>query len=211
MKCAAHPEVEATGYCRNCGKALCPDCTRDVRGALYCEECLARIVGVPAAQAQAQSDTPSPAKSNANPGLALLLGFIPGLGAVYNGEYVKALIHVVIFGGLIAVHNSEMNAGDMSTGNMAFIHVALACFYFYMPIDSYRVAKARRQGEAKPEPVFETGGRVPIGAVILILFGVLFLLSNFGWLHEDWIAKAWPLGLIALGGWLLWQRVTRHS
>jgi hypothetical protein len=211
MKCAAHPEVEATGYCRNCGKALCPECTRDVRGALYCEECLARIVGVPAAQAQAQPDTLSPAKSDANPGLALLLGFIPGLGAVYNGEYVKALIHVVIFGGLIAVHNSIMNADNMNPVNMTFIHLAIWCFYLYMPIDAYRVAKGRRQGETKPEPIFETAGRAPVGAFILILFGVLFLLSNFGWLHEDWIAKAWPLGVIALGGWLLWQRVTRHS
>ena len=24
MKCAVHADVEATGYCRNCGKALCP-------------------------------------------------------------------------------------------------------------------------------------------------------------------------------------------
>jgi hypothetical protein len=211
MKCAVHAEVDATGYCRNCGKALCPECTRDVRGALYCEECLARIVGVPSAQAQAQTTPQAYAKSDANPGLALLLGFIPGLGAVYNGEYIKALIHVVIFGGLIAVHNSIMNADDMNAGYMAFIHVAIACFYFYMPIDAYRVAKARRQGAAPPEPVFETPGRAPIGAFILILFGVLFLLSNFGLLREDWIAKAWPLGLIGLGAWLLWQRTSRHS
>jgi hypothetical protein len=199
MKCAVHADVDATGYCRNCGKALCSQCARDVRGALYCEECLASIVGTAPAQ--------PPPSSSSNPGLALLLGFIPGLGAVCNGEYLKALIHVVIFGALIAIHNSEMNTG----GSMFFIHIALACFYFYMPIDSYRVAKARRLGEAKPEPVFETTGRTPIGALILILFGVLFLLSNFGLLHEDWLAKAWPLGLIALGGWLLWQRASGHS
>jgi Domain of unknown function (DUF5668)/B-box zinc finger len=205
MKCAVHPDVDATGYCRNCGKALCPQCARDVRGALYCEECLAEKVGANPPQAQ------PPATSGSNPGLALLLGFIPGLGAVYNGEYVKALIHVAIFGGLIAIHNSERNFGDVSGANMAFIHVAIACFYLYMPIDSYRVAKARRLGEAKPEPVFENASRAPIGAFVLILFGVLFLLSNFGLLREDWIAKAWPLGLIALGVWLLWQRVTRHS
>lgn len=209
MKCAAHADVEATGYCRNCGKAMCPQCARDVHGALYCEDCLGKMVGTASVPGQAQPA----ASSGPNPGLALLLGFIPGLGAVYNGEYIKALIHVVIFGGLIAIHNSEMNAGDMGMGNMAFIHVALACFYFYMPIDSYRVAKARRQGEARPEPVFETvgNGRTPIGAFILILFGVLFLLSNFGLLHEDWFAKAWPLGLIGIGGWLIWQRVSRHS
>ena len=41
MKCAVHSEVDATGYCRNCGKALCAECERNVRGALYCEDCLA--------------------------------------------------------------------------------------------------------------------------------------------------------------------------
>ena len=47
MKCAQHPDVDATGYCRQCGKPLCPECTRDVRGALYCENCLANIVSSP--------------------------------------------------------------------------------------------------------------------------------------------------------------------
>ena len=44
MNCAVHSNVEATGFCRNCGKALCPECTRDVGGALYCEPCLLRRV-----------------------------------------------------------------------------------------------------------------------------------------------------------------------
>ena len=34
MTCAVHTDREATGYCRNCGKALCPECTREIRGAL---------------------------------------------------------------------------------------------------------------------------------------------------------------------------------
>jgi hypothetical protein len=39
----------------------------------------------------------------------------------------------------------------------------------------------------------------------------MFLLANFGLLNEDWLAKAWPLGLIALGGWILWQRLGRTN
>ena len=49
MNCAVHTDVEATGFCRNCGKALCPQCTREVRGALYCEECLAGLLSAPPA------------------------------------------------------------------------------------------------------------------------------------------------------------------
>ena len=204
MKCAVHPDVEATGYCRNCGKAMCPDCTRDVRGALYCESCLAGLVGAQQPQAQAAG------KAGAKPWLAALLGFIPGLGAVYNGEYMKALVQVAIFGGLIAVHNRETNAGDMNSGSMAFIHIALACFYFYMPIDSYRVANARRTEQPEPGgplPEAVTRSGKPIGAFVLIFLGVMFLLANFGLLNEDWLAKTWPLGLIAIGGWSIWQRL----
>lgn len=203
MKCAVHPEVDATGFCRNCGKALCPDCTRDVRGALYCEPCLASMVAPPVAAPQAQTGP--------NPGVALALGFIPGLGAVYNGEYVKALIHVFVFAGLIAAQSS-----DVSAGYHAFLGIALGCFYFYMPIDAYHVAKARLTGTPPPAPFAEgtgtaTGERKPVGAVILIALGAFFLLANLGLLEWDWFGKAWPLGLIVLGVWLLADRFKRSA
>ena len=50
MKCAVHPEVDATGFCRNCGKPMCPACVRPVRDVLYCEDCLAQVMGIPAPQ-----------------------------------------------------------------------------------------------------------------------------------------------------------------
>ena len=203
MNCAVHTDREATGYCRHCGKALCPECTREVRGALYCEDCLAIQLAGP--HNPAALDAAAAARSDVNPGLAATLGFIPGLGAVYNGEYVKALIQVLIFGGLIAGVSS-----DMPSGYIAFLGIALGCFYCYMPIDAYRVAKARRAGLADPAPLVDGKGTRPIGAFLLILIGVLFLLSNFGLLQAEWFEKAWPIGLIALGGWLVWDR-TRSS
>jgi len=48
MKCAVHTDVDATGYCRNCGKPMCSVCARPVRDVLYCEECLATVMGHPA-------------------------------------------------------------------------------------------------------------------------------------------------------------------
>ncbi|MFY9688355.1 MAG: B-box zinc finger protein [Candidatus Acidiferrales bacterium] len=205
MKCAVHPEVDATGFCRNCGKPLCPACTRDVRGALYCEPCLASLVAPPPVAVP-------PAHEGPNPGVALALGFIPGLGAVYNGEYLKALIHVFIFGGMIAAQSS-----DVSGGYHAFLGVALACFYFYMPIDAYRVAKARQTGALPPAPFGDIaatsseGHHRPTGAIILIALGAFFLLANLGLLEWDWFGKAWPLGLIALGAWLLADRFKRTA
>ena len=213
MKCAVHPDVDATGYCRNCGKPLCPECTRDVRGALYCEGCLSRIVFGSAPNApQGNAALPPgqvPLPVSARPGAALVLGFIPGLGAVYNGEYVKALIHVCIFGGIIAGLNS-----NIPDAFMALLVVALICFYFYMPVEAYRTAKARETGEAPPPdllPSFTKDGRVPAGPIILIGLGVVLLFANFGLFHWAWFRHLWPLGLIALGGWLLFGRARQAS
>jgi hypothetical protein len=195
MKCAVHTEVDASGFCRNCGKPLCPACTREVRGALYCEACLAAIV-----------TPPSPVSAaHPHPGAALALGFIPGLGAVYNGEYVKALIHVLVFGGLIAAQSS-----DVSGAYHAFLGIALGCFYFYMPIEAYRTAKAKQAGETAPATLFGGAERRPVGAIVLVGLWVFLLLANFGMLEWDWLGKAWPAGLVILGVWLLTDRLRKN-
>ncbi|MFZ0979076.1 MAG: B-box zinc finger protein [Candidatus Acidiferrales bacterium] len=204
MKCAVHTEVDATGFCRNCGKALCPACTRDVRGALYCEPCLANIVAPPPAAVP-------PAHTGPNPGVALALGFIPGLGAVYNGEYIKALIHVFVFAGLIA---GLTNGG--SAGYDAFLGIALGIFCLYMPIEAYHVARAKQMGVAPPAPLVAlaetpSGEQRPVGAIVLIALGVFFLLGSLGLLNWDWFGRLWPLGLIALGVWLLADRFKRSA
>src|SRR5271154_4939247 len=189
MNCAVHSGVEATGYCRNCGKPMCAECTRNVGGALYCVPCL---------ESKVAPAVPPPVPGATNPGLALVLGFIPGLGAVYNGQYMKAAIHVAIFGGLIAALNS-----DLPSGFEAFMGIALGAFCCYMPLDAYRTAKARLTGEPEPPNVLEGPGRKPIGAIVLIGIGVLLLMGNFGLLQHDWFQKSWPIALVVIGGWLL--------
>lgn len=196
MKCAVHTEADATGFCRHCGKPLCPQCTREVHGALYCENCLGAMIGGP------QGAAALPPATDSRPGTAAALGFIPGLGAVYNGEYIKALIHVLIFASLIAGM-----ASDIPDALRAFVIVSFIAFCFYMPMDAYRVAKARSMGEAPPPDLMPGAGRKPIGAIVLIGIGVLLLLANFGLLERDWIGKLWPVALVAVGGWLLADRL----
>jgi len=198
MNCAVHTNVAATGYCRQCGKALCPECTREVGGALYCETCLSSIVSAaPGARGG----------SGSHPGVALALGFIPGLGAVYNGEYVKALIHVAVFGGIIALLNMDLPGGAY----YAFLGIGLGCFYFYMPIEAYRTAKARRMGQPLAIETAPQQRRTPMGAIVLIALGVIFLLANFGLLHKEWLIKGWPIALVALGVWILMDRMKGNA
>lgn len=215
MKCAVHPEVEATGYCRNCGKAMCPACVRPVRDVLYCEECLASgmglgtpaaaAAGVPAAAALHPVGVPPAAakRPGGNPGLAFVLGLIPGLGAIYNGEYNKALIHIVVFAAIIVGLSSDLGGGaDVA---LAFV---LTGFIFYMAIDAMKTVKARNAGEPVQDPLELWSKSRPVGPLILIAVGALFLLNNFGFFDFFRVRQIfWPLVLIGVGVLMLRNRM----
>jgi len=224
MNCANHADASAVAYCRTCGKALCGNCTRPVRGVIYCEDCLgAKMEGAaPPASAGFVSGTVPPAAaggrvyppppppgsgSGPNPTVAgILAGFFPfGVGAVYTGQYAKGLAHLAIFGLLVAgcsVGNSE--ALPVICG------IGLAFFYVYQIIDNVRSARAIQVGQPAPDPyglaaTFGGGAKIetatiPLGAIILILLGVLFLLHTMG--LELGLDRFWPLLLIVAGGWM---------
>jgi hypothetical protein len=218
MKCAVHPDAEATGFCRNCGKPMCPVCVRPVRDVLYCEECLARVMGVSAAPTAANAaavdsgtpilpPAPRPPQTGGNPGLAFLLGLVPGLGAIYNGEYNKALIHIVVFAAIIVGLSSDVGAGaDVA------LALVLAGFIFYMAIDAMKTVKARNAGEAVQDPLESWSKTRPVGPLILIAVGLLFLLNNFGIFDYFRVRQIfWPLVLIGVGVLMLRNRVGGQS
>ena len=142
MTCAVHTDRPATSYCRTCGKALCQDCQRDVRGVIYCQDCLAaRLEGtVPAAAANAPNAVYVAPSSSASPGLAAVLGFIPGVGAFYNGQFAKGFVHVFIFAVLCHLANSA-----------DFLGLLVMAWLFYMVFDAYTTAKARQLGQPLPD------------------------------------------------------------
>jgi Domain of unknown function (DUF5668) len=218
MKCAVHSDVDAAGFCRNCGKPMCSACVRPVRDVLYCEDCLASIVGVPAASVPGTTSAPPPMASSAfppttpvrsshSPAVAFILGFLfPGLGAVYNGEYNKALIHIVVFATFILGLSS-----DMDGGMKAVLAILLAGFIFYMAFDSMRSAEAKRTGTATSDPLDSWSTNRPIGPIILIVVGGLLLLSNFDWFPWYRIHQFWPLILIVVGVLMFRNRLDRRS
>ncbi len=227
MKCAVHPEVDATGFCRNCGKAMCSVCARPVREVLYCENCLAQGMGVPAAATQPPANpyaapgyvspgfvppvaaVPPPQTGKSSGAIAFILGFIlPGLGAVYNGEYNKALIHIVIFAALIfGIANGE----DLSAGAYTMLGLLLAGFVFYTAFDSMRVAQAKNSGQPVAADPLDSVGNLPVGPIILIGIGALMLLNNFRFfefLHLG-LSRTWPLILIGAGIFMFRNRTSR--
>jgi len=219
MKCAVHSDVDAAGYCRNCGKAMCSSCVRPVRDVLYCEDCLATIMGIPGTHPASASNaapsattalpsnslppTPASAGPGGNPAAAFLLGLIPGMGAVYNGEYNKALIHVVIFVALVIGASS-----DVSVGPMVILILSSVGFAFFMAFDAMRVAQAKQRGEFRPDSLESWSRNRPIGPVILIGLGALLLLYNFDWFPFYRLERLWPLILIAVGVLLFRNRLS---
>src|SRR5579875_715675 len=144
MNCANHADAPAAVYCRTCGKPLCSTCVRDVRGVIYCEECLAAHVSA-AMPPPVPAAVPPP--DGPRPGLAAALGLIPGVGAMYNGEFAKGFIHVLIFATLIWLTDT------FQASNLDVIFgLAIAAFYFYMPIEAYKTARARQMGLPPPDP-----------------------------------------------------------
>jgi hypothetical protein len=238
MNCANHVDVPAVAYCRTCGKPLCTSCVRDIRGVIYCEECLASHLSgaMPPPGATAVPPVAQPVVDAPNPRLAALLGFIPGVGAMYNGEYAKGFVHVLIFATLIW----------MAAHVNGIFGLGIAAFVIYMPIEAYQTARARAMGLPAPdplglnmllssagapaphaatnvsavpvaggnpgapiegEPVEDAGAsKIPIGAFVLIGLGVLFLLNEMDVVNFDRLWRFWPLVLIAVGVRVLMRR-----
>lgn len=220
MKCAVHSEVDATGYCRNCGKPMCLACVRPVRDVLYCEDCLATILGhpaPPAAQAVpngvplqppiAAIPPGSPSTVGPNPVLAFFLGFLPGLGAFYNEQYGKGMIHLAIF---LVLFIAGVN-GAMSGGAEAALWIVISALWIYMPIDALRTAQAKRAGQPLSDPLDSFTKQRPIGPIILIGAGLLLLLNNFDWFPWYRVSQFWPLILIAVGILMFRNRIDRRS
>jgi TM2 domain-containing membrane protein YozV len=207
MKCAVHPDADAVGYCRNCGKAMCSVCVRPVHDVLYCEDCLARVMGIPAAAQPGVAAPPPPipvagvtpvSASRAlapNPMLAFFLGFLPGLGAFYNEQFGKGIIHLAIFL-LLFIMGVD---GAVSGGAEAALWICIAALWVYMPVDAYRTAKARQAGQALDDPLENFSKGKPVGPFLIIGIGILLLLHNFDWFPWWRIQQFWPLLLIIVG------------
>jgi Domain of unknown function (DUF5668) len=170
MNCANHPDIPVAAYCQFCGKPLCDQCAHKVNNIVSCEPCLAARIGATpppgsnvgggARFVQTPEGTPVsgpgyqyvssapnspgnvPPSWGTEPWLAFVLGWIPGVGAMYNGQFAKALAHVVIFALLV----------DFSHYN-GILGVVVFGWVLYQVFDAYQTAIARRDGLPLPNPL----------------------------------------------------------
>jgi TM2 domain-containing membrane protein YozV len=230
----------------------------------------------------------TPQARGPNPAAAAVLGLIPGVGAMYNGQFFKGLIHVVVFAVLVSV-----------TEYHGIFGLFIAAWILYQSFEAFHTARALRDGQPPPDPLglnelgnwLNLGGhsrnagqpnggpaapgpatqgpaspaagyqqpypgayqapyespysqapgqipyqqvpfspppagfvdsaaqpapplpplywrrREPIGAIVLIALGLLFLLGQLDIFHGRLLEFTWPLMLIALGVWLIVRRL----
>jgi len=270
MDCVNHSGTTASAYCQSCGKALCAACVRNAPGGqILCEACST-------AWQRFQQPFAPVASSGPNPSAAAVLGLIPGVGAMYNGQFFKGLIHVVIFAVLVSI---------TSTYNGIF-GIFIGAWVLYQSFEAFHTAKALRDGQPPPDPLGlnEVGNwlnlgahprtpvqpatgpnpqapapgpyqppysgqyqppyqspyppppgypdpamppvppvspeywhplfwrrKEPVGAIILIGLGLLFLLGQLDIFHGRLMEFAWPLMLIGVGVWLIVRRVSESQ
>ncbi|HEY1964421.1 MAG TPA: DUF5668 domain-containing protein [Acidobacteriaceae bacterium] len=123
-----------------------------VGSSVFCEPCLAaKLSGTGAPPSSATGAYPNTAAYGANipplgsgepnPGLAALLGIIPGVGAMYNGQYAKGIVHLIVFAVLITLSHENGIFG-----------IFIAGWVVYQILEAHHTARARRDGTPLPNP-----------------------------------------------------------
>jgi hypothetical protein len=164
---------------------------------------------------------------------------------MYNGQFFKGFIHVIVFAVLIGI-----------TGSYPICGLFIAAWVLYQSFEAYHTARALRDGlplpdtfglnevgnwlnlgvrpqtpvqpgaglppvdgqplaDGQAQPPYQTpypspfccGRREPVGAIVLIGLGILFLLAQLDIFHGRLLEFVWPLLLIALGVWLIVRRM----
>jgi hypothetical protein len=189
MKCSYHPVVESQESCNACKKPLCGECAHKIKGKAYCQDCL--VEGAEWAATIKGLKLPSD-----SPKRAALCAIIPGLGAVYNSEYLKAITYFAVWAALAIL-------GGRESGIFIFASIVFVLFTIF---DAYRSAETMVRTQLKAIPISETAQRdkTIVGwGVFLMILGVFFLLENV--IPFYYFNKLWPLIFVLLGAFLVYR------
>lgn len=200
---------DGRAFCRICGKPLLLAEQRMWAGTVYCAEHVPATEMPSSPWTSAPMPPPAVSKldSSISPGLAFILGLLPGVGAIYNAQYAKGFVHVVVFGMLITLAHSD-NVGELQV----LFGFMIPAWVIYQAFEAYHTAQRRQKGEVVDEfsglvPTQSGRGGIPVGPLILIGLGVVFLLNNFELIRMSQIVRFWPLALIGAGVYLLYVRM----
>jgi hypothetical protein len=156
-------------------------------------------MGVDLLRQQNQTNYVPYVKKRTSPFVATLLSFVcPGLGAAYNGQTVKALVHFAVFVGLFQM-------AILTGGTFLFVGGFIG-MWFFAALDAWRTAQAIRSGltpdVAEDILVKRFSGNPKLWGIVLTVLGGAFLLQNVFNLR-GLMRGFLPLMLIGLGIYIL--------
>ena len=170
MNCATHSDTAAVAFCRTCGKPLCNQCTRDVRGVIYCESCLAaRMEGTaPAAGFVPPAQTVYPpfrirviGMKVGGPGHPSTRARIPQSPEFSPDSFPSAWAQFILGSmpkGL--AHPGHLGAADFRLfrscpgTSIMVLGIGIGFFYVYQIIDAVRSARAIADGRARTRSIW---------------------------------------------------------
>jgi hypothetical protein len=204
MFCAFHSANTAVVQCSGCTRPLCPACDHRIRGYAYCQSCI--VAGVQTLQQRAQQPTPN-SRRTSSPAIASLLSLIcPGLGAAYNGQTSKAIVHFAIFA-------SFFQMAVVTDGVLFFIFGFIGTWLF-AAVDAFRTAQLIRAGlrlESSEDVIAQRLYSNPLAwSVTLLVLGIVFLLHTLFNVQMP-IGKILPFLLVGLGAYMLFDFIRRRS
>jgi hypothetical protein len=194
----------AVVHCSRCTKPLCPACDHRIRGFPYCQDCI--VTGVELlqqqhAQQQTRAAAPPALRRKTSPFVSLLLSFlVPGLGAAYNGQTSKALVHFTIFASFFQMATV--------TDGTAFFVLGVVGTWLFAAVDAFRTSQLIRAGLA-PDAESDAIARRLYGnplawAVVLISLGTVFLLHTMFGVRLP-VKQFLPVVLVLLGAYMLFD------
>jgi hypothetical protein len=140
-----------------------------------------------------------------SPVVAALLSIVPGLGAAYNGQTSKAIVHFTIFA-------SFFQMATVTDGVAVFILGALGTWFFAM-VDAYRTAQLMRAGlapGAESDAITRRlyGNPLAWGAM-LVLLGTVFLLHTMFGVNLP-VREFLPVALVLIGAYMIFDYAQRR-
>jgi hypothetical protein len=125
--------------------------------------------------------------------------FCPGLGAAYNGQTSKALIHFVAFIGLFQL--------AIVTSGSPFFVLGFIGMWLYAALDAWRTAQVIRvgvsPGDAEDVLVKRFSGNPKLWGVVLTVIGFSFVLQTLFDLNQLLSRFILPALLIGIGVYLI--------
>lgn len=219
MNCGFHPDQRSVVSCQSCRRPLCGACDHRIKGIPYCQECIVSGIELLRLRSSTGIVTTAPIANlgtsmGASPGvrsrrsvvIAFIFSLFPGLGAIYNGQNVKAMLHFMLIAGswtLADIFSESLGAIFFFSGLGVYLFSIFdACRSAQRSLGEYDLAEADEEIRNKLRE------KTHLAGLGLILIGTMVIANT---LFPTMLNRFWPVLLIAIGIFLLRFRAPRQS